>query len=433
MTVVCGTDFSDAARDAIAVAAKLSCRTKQSLLLVHAVTPQPADPIVVDLEPARAAMQGALEGEAAELRTAGLEVQARSVVGWADEVITRTAGESEADLIVLGAVGHRRGAHWLIGSVAEQVARTSPVPLLLVRDRRSLENWFEGSEVLRVVLATDFSPVSDFALEWLQKISASGPCETLLTYVANPAMESARMNISGPVSHRHLHPAVEEVIRRELREREKRLSGCGSVRTAVKLSFEAPAHAILDTAKAEGANLVVIGAHQRRWIDRLWTGSVAQAVVHGAAANVACIPFHTADERFRALEVPAIKTILAATDLSPCGNHAVAWAMGVAPHGSKVIILNAAPGPAEHARASAELAQMNHPLSWPDDVEVETDIIEDADVPKALCAAAQRHGADLVVLGAHGHTRLRAILGSVAREVLALSTKPVLVVRDQTT
>ncbi len=431
MTVVCGTDFSDAAGDAVAIAAKLSRRTKQSLLLVHAVVPQPADPIAADLEPARAAMAEALGREAAALRKDGLEVSTRSVIGWADEVLTRAASETDADLIVLGAIGHRRGAHWLIGSVAENVAKTTSVPLLLVRDRRSLDDWFEGREVLRVVLATDFSPVSDFALEWLQKLSTIGPSDTLLTYVANPAIESARMNISGPVSRRHLHPVVDEVLRRELREREKRLETGGQVRSAVKLSLDQPGRAIVETVEAENAGLVVVGAHQRRWIDRVWSGSVAQAVVHGAPANVVCVPFHTPDERFRALETPAIRTILAATDLSPCGNHAVAWAMGVAPHGSKVVVFNAATGPAEHARAAADLAKMNHPRSWPEDVVVETEIAEQTDVPKAICAAAQRCGADMIVVGAHGHSRLRTMLGSVARELLALSTKPVLVVRDQ--
>ncbi|HSP16545.1 MAG TPA: universal stress protein [Thermoanaerobaculia bacterium] len=431
MTVVCGTDFSDAAREAVAVAAKLSCRMKQSLLLVHAVVPQPGDPIAVDLEPARAAMAEALERDAAELRTAGLEVTTRAVIGWADEVLTRVASDIDADLMVLGAIGHRRGAHWLIGSVAENVAKTTPTPLLLVRDRQSLDRWIEGQEVLRVVLATDFSPVSDFALDWLQKLSSIGPTEALLTYVANPAIESARMNLSGPVSRKHLHPIVDEVIRRELRDREKRIALGGIVRTCVKLSLDAPGQSIIETVTAENAGLVVVGAHQRGWLDRMWTGSVAQAVVHDAPANVVVVPFHTADERFRALETPEIHTILAATDLSPCGNHAVAWAMGVAPHGSKVIVFNAAAGPVEHARAAAELAQMNHPRSWPEDVVVETDITEQTDVPKAICAAAQRCAADMIVVGAHGHSRLRMILGSVPRELLALSTKPVLVVRDQ--
>jgi nucleotide-binding universal stress UspA family protein len=431
MTVICGTDFSDAARDAMAVAAKLSCRTKQSLLLVHAVVPQPADPVAVDLEPVRAAMAEALEHQAAELHTAGLEVSTRSVIGWADEVLTHAASEVDADLIVLGAIGHRRGAHWLIGSVADNVAKTTPVPLLLVRDRKSLEQWLEGNEVLRVVLATDFSPVSDFAMDWMQKLSSIGPSETLLTYVANPAVESARMNISGPVSRRHLHPVVDEVLRRELREREKRIALGGLVRSCVKLSLDDPARAILETVTAEGAGLVVVGAHQRRWLDRVWTGSVAQAVVHGAGTNTLCVPFHTADERFRALELPAFHTILAATDLSPCGNHAVAWAMAVAPHESKVIVFNAAAGPVDRAKASADLAAMNHPRTWPEDVCMQTDVIEDADIPKAICAAAQRHGADMIVVGAHGHSRMRLMIGSVARELLALSTKPVLVVRDQ--
>ena len=132
MTIVCGTDFSQPARDAVAVAAKLSCRLKQDLVLVHAVAPHAADPMGFDFEPLRAAMAGALEHEAAEMRSAGLKVATRAVIGWPEEEIVQTAREAGADLIVMGALGRHQGLYWLIGSVAERVAQTTPVPLLLV-------------------------------------------------------------------------------------------------------------------------------------------------------------------------------------------------------------------------------------------------------------------------------------------------------------
>jgi len=430
VTIVCGTDFSQPARDAVAVAAKLSCRLKQDLVLVHAVVPHAGDPMGFDFEPLRAAMAGALEHEAAELRSAGLNVATRAVIGWPEEEIVKTAREAGADLIVMGALGRHQGLYWLIGSVAERVAQTTPVPLLLVRDPKPLQSWIEGNERLRVLHPTDFTPVSDVALDWLQTLDRVGPCDVLIEYVSNPAVDSARLNLHGPVPNKRLPPILDEVLQRELRKRAERLPA-GSVSTTVKLSMSEPSGEIATTAAEERIALVVVGSHQRRAIDRIVHGRVSQGVIHASATNVVCVPFHTDDEPFRALEAPNIHTILAATDFSPCGNHAVAWAMAIAPPASRVVVFNVAEDSQARAKASTELAQIEHPRSWPDNVEVAVAVASNGDIAKAIWAQAQVCNADVIVVGAHGESGLRAILGSVARELLAVSAKPVLVVRDE--
>jgi len=54
-------------------------------------------------------------------------------VGAPAEEIVRYAEVCEADLIVMGTHGRAGIAHALMGSVAEQVVRTAPCPVLLVR------------------------------------------------------------------------------------------------------------------------------------------------------------------------------------------------------------------------------------------------------------------------------------------------------------
>lgn len=433
MSIICGTDFSPAAREATEIAARLSCRLKEELVLVHAVAPQPSDPITVDLGPVRAAMAEALEHEAAGVRSKGLKVTTLAEMGSPDEVLVRIAKERDADLIVLGAVGQRRGTHWLLGSVADHVARTTPIPLLLVRDAERLQAWITANETLRVLLATDLSPVSDFALDWLQtNFQPAGKADVLLVYVANPGVEAGRLHLGGPISHRDLHPIADEVVRRELRKRSGRLNLGGSVSSAVRVTFGHIGAEIAGAADEAKADLVVIGAHQRGLLARATHESVARTVIQSASANVLCIPYHTVDEKFRALEAPPIRTILAATDFSPCGNRAVAWAMAIAPAGSKVIIFNAVDGRVASERASEDLSQFEHPRSWPDNVEVSVIVHNDGDVARTIWSEAQKADADVIVVGAHGESGLRAIVGSVARELIALSTKPVLVVRDDT-
>jgi nucleotide-binding universal stress UspA family protein len=50
--------------------------------------------------------------------------------------IVRTAARGDCDLIVLGTHGRSGLDHFLVGSVAEKVVRTSPIPTLVVRGTR---------------------------------------------------------------------------------------------------------------------------------------------------------------------------------------------------------------------------------------------------------------------------------------------------------
>ena len=53
------------------------------------------------------------------------------------DVIVQTAEELGADLIVMGTHGRRGLSRALLGSVAEGVVRTSPVPVLTLRGKKS--------------------------------------------------------------------------------------------------------------------------------------------------------------------------------------------------------------------------------------------------------------------------------------------------------
>jgi nucleotide-binding universal stress UspA family protein len=57
-------------------------------------------------------------------------------VGVPAEEIVRYADVCDVDLIIMGTHGRSGIAHVLIGSVAEQVARAAPCPVLLVRERK---------------------------------------------------------------------------------------------------------------------------------------------------------------------------------------------------------------------------------------------------------------------------------------------------------
>jgi nucleotide-binding universal stress UspA family protein len=76
-----------------------------------------------------------LEGIAAGLRGQGLLTQTATTEGKPYVEIIRFAEENEIDLIVMSTRGHSGLSRWLLGSVADRIARGATVPLLLVQAR----------------------------------------------------------------------------------------------------------------------------------------------------------------------------------------------------------------------------------------------------------------------------------------------------------
>jgi nucleotide-binding universal stress UspA family protein len=151
------TDFSTRALEALRLAGQYVTRVGGELLLLH----------VVEGEPLRwSAADGLMETPSAHFGPTGSLVPAQGpqklvsrdlcgeaewklaawlppqpdrfrplvTVGKAAEEIVRVACEQQADLIVMGTHGRRGLRRWLPGSVADQVRRQAPVPIVTVGD-----------------------------------------------------------------------------------------------------------------------------------------------------------------------------------------------------------------------------------------------------------------------------------------------------------
>jgi len=136
----CAVDFSETSRRAMEEAADLSRRFGASLLVFHvleleeAPADMPPPPDVV--ERTRADLASRLEEWRAEAeRRSGGRVASELATGPAAAEIARLAAERELDLVVTGTHGRRGLRHLVLGSVAEQVVRTAPCEVLVVRAR----------------------------------------------------------------------------------------------------------------------------------------------------------------------------------------------------------------------------------------------------------------------------------------------------------
>lgn len=136
--ILCPVDFSEASAGALRAAAALSSRFDASLTLLHVnVIPGSAIPeALLPTPPALATDLSApadrplVEWKAQAERLGARRVQAFRSVGRPAQEIVGLARREAYDLVVLGTHGRTGVGHLLLGSVAEEVVRLAPCPVL---------------------------------------------------------------------------------------------------------------------------------------------------------------------------------------------------------------------------------------------------------------------------------------------------------------
>jgi nucleotide-binding universal stress UspA family protein len=143
--IVVGTDGSESASTAVAVAVELARQHGATLHVVNAY--KVASSVAGALEMSAVAVVGAvdLEVHPAALREASqatleratshltdVNVRTHSIVGPPADVMTGLAADIGADLIVVGSKG-MRGARRMIGSVPNSVAHSAPCHVLVAK------------------------------------------------------------------------------------------------------------------------------------------------------------------------------------------------------------------------------------------------------------------------------------------------------------
>ena len=425
--ILCATDFSTRAQAASVVAAKLAQRAAGRLMLVHATESSRANVLEV--------LRDRLEAEAEVLRKNGGVVEAVLLRGRKpSDALLELVRERGPTLVVVA--GPVKGAldRWALGSFSERIAEASPVPTLVVRSPEAFDRWDWTKSRLAVLLSLDLSASSDVVLRWAKQFRRVGPCDFIAGHVnfRAPTSDEVVYPLSGAVNPR----AVQERLERDLRKRIRDQMGDDAVEVVVRPNFGDAGPVLVEVAREKRVHVIAVGAHQRRGIHRLAQFSVSRSILHQTEANVVCIPV-TARFDPREAHIPEIRRVLVATDFSEIGNTAVPFACGAcADDGLVKIIHVVSPRTAERnggIRWSSDLRMKMRELV-PDEMaggrrQSECEVITHGNVAEAICAEAERFGADLVCLTSHGAGASRAFQGSVAKAVLKHIRRPLLVIR----
>lgn len=267
-SILVASDLGPASDDVVRGAATLAARTGAELHMVHAVSGG-----------------GAAQGEqlladqaarvAGEVRLASLTVVAEA----AERAILERAATVRAELIVVGPhEGGGVGAH-VLGTTAEHVIHEAQVPCLVVRGTLTVP-------LRRIGVPTDFSE------------NARGAVDVALVLAGRTGAAGAEIRVfhTGWTVEKADDPQIERAellprLEREMAAAAARIGAMPEVLLHADVVWGvSPSETIVEYARRERLELLVLGTAGRGGIKRMLVGSVASGVARTAPCSVLLVP-----------------------------------------------------------------------------------------------------------------------------------------------
>jgi nucleotide-binding universal stress UspA family protein len=292
--ISCPTDFSDASAHAIDLAVAMARWYNARIAAIHVIDAGVSVPEKgissshneADLSAIRARMASSFSSAA----NAGVEVDLFVEAGPPAARILESAAALPADLIVIGTHGTAGFHHLVLGSVTERVLRKAACPVLTVPPRAQSTAQLPFR---RLLCAIDFSDSALHALQFAVSLAKESDARLTLLHVLEwPWEEPPSPNLADLPAEQGAALAEYRRYRETmaLTELEKT---AGLTRLAhsptVLLRNGKPYRQILDVARDEGSDLIVIGVQGRTPMDIMFFGSTANQVVRRASCPVLTI------------------------------------------------------------------------------------------------------------------------------------------------
>ncbi|HEX7333740.1 MAG TPA: universal stress protein [Pyrinomonadaceae bacterium] len=214
------------------------------------------------------------------LRRIGIPSQVVIMSGEPKSLISFAARSWPADLILIRAHNRKDFRSRSLGSVAKSVVRSAPCSVEVVRAREQADP-ITTEHGFRVLLATDGSKASIAASQAIAEVSWPEDTEVRVVSVVNPMVYSLEeLGVTGDQSTDYAHRAIGKAVQ-VLRDAPFRISA--------EIIAGNAARQIIARAKHWGADLIVLGANERRGLSRWLFGSTSAAVAKRAHCSVRVI------------------------------------------------------------------------------------------------------------------------------------------------
>jgi nucleotide-binding universal stress UspA family protein len=222
-----------------------------------------------------------LDDAVAAFRRAGREVEAVLRYGDPADKILEYAEESGSDLIVVGAQGHGRIRRFLLGSVADRVARFAHAPAIVVRP--------PGAPPRSILAATDGSESARDAAMSLAALPLPEGARAHVLAVVPPITDGL---YGAATTYAPLLNELEEAI-----EEQETAAGAAASELAERLGAAGlpsthgvvrgkPADEIVRVARECSSDLVAVGTRGRTGLAAAFLGSTASSVLRHAPCSV---------------------------------------------------------------------------------------------------------------------------------------------------
>lgn len=275
--ILFATDFSPAADAAAPIAIEIAQRYGAKIIGLHV---NPFDSYTAAAPEAWASMAEATEREnkedAQRLNEQLKDIEHEVVIGEGNiwEVISSQLKEKGIDLIVVGTRGRTGFGKTVLGSVAEEILRKAPCPVLTVGPHINL--WSEEyAKMHEILYATDLATDSPAAAPYAVSLAQENQAHLVLLHVMEGLKAGELMDT----------PEVVDLKERKLQQLIPQQAGLWCDPTYIVEQGPA-AEKILDVAKRRHTALIVLGAKPAGWLSTHFNVGTIHKIVSEATCPV---------------------------------------------------------------------------------------------------------------------------------------------------
>ncbi|HSR53346.1 MAG TPA: universal stress protein [Acidobacteriota bacterium] len=286
--IICTTDFSDPAREALPHAVELARKFGAHITVLHVRTLFTDDPSNVEfqfldedmyeefldknLEKAAKPISSDVEFETAVVRNVS---PAAGILEYADE--------EAADLVVMGTHGRSALGHFFLGSVAEKVVRHAPCAVLTVGPEGQ-DHYIHKPDHAEILAPFDFSEHSIEAVGRALELARAFDANVHVLYVLEQEVHPAFFATWKLSVEQHL----DEIRRNAVKALQEELGSetLEKIKVTVKIGDDRSDREISRYCRENDIDLVVMGTHGLSGIDRALLGSTTERVVRKAPCPV---------------------------------------------------------------------------------------------------------------------------------------------------
>src|SRR5579875_2033124 len=289
-------------------------------------------------------------------------------------------------------------------------------------------------KIKQILCPVDFSEFALRAFDYAYSLARRYDAKLYLQHAIRPLTEYS-YNVLPPLAqefYEHSRAESEDELRKMIGRQ-----ATNSLKPQIVVQVGFPAQTILDFAKKQPIDLIVMGTHGLQGLDRWMMGSVTEKVIRKAQCPVLAVrkPMHDFVVPKAADDPVQLRKILLATDFSDYGQRAFAYAISLAmEYNAELTLLHVLEDVPHGEELSAVTARLIRELEAPVPADARSwctikSTVRVGKPYQEIVQLALDSRTDIIVLGVRGRGGADlALFGSTTYRVLELGSAPVLAV-----